>query len=171
MAESLNIPNLPEAVASALASDVEYRIQQVVEVRNPGLLPPRPFYMANAGGGALHATRKTHHTDYFRHRPSTTSAEHRAAIWPLPPQPSFLPTRSPISSNAVRRLSILCGGRRDRVRPRIARGEAHHAQRRQLDRALAGRGRRATPYTRKSACCTKGGRYRGQASSSVNHTW
>ncbi|RDX53506.1 TAF-domain-containing protein [Lentinus brumalis] len=31
VAESLNIPNLPDAVASALASDVEYRIQQVVE--------------------------------------------------------------------------------------------------------------------------------------------
>ncbi|KAI0754792.1 TAF-domain-containing protein [Daedaleopsis nitida] len=31
VAESLNIPNLPESVASALASDVEYRLQQVVE--------------------------------------------------------------------------------------------------------------------------------------------
>ncbi|TBU59054.1 TAF-domain-containing protein [Dichomitus squalens] len=31
VAESLNLPNLPDAVASALASDVEYRIQQVVE--------------------------------------------------------------------------------------------------------------------------------------------
>ncbi|KAH9924354.1 TAF-domain-containing protein [Epithele typhae] len=31
VAESLNITNLPDAVASALASDIEYRIQQVVE--------------------------------------------------------------------------------------------------------------------------------------------
>ena len=38
VAESLNISNLPDAVTSALASDVEYRIQQVVEVRAPILL-------------------------------------------------------------------------------------------------------------------------------------
>lgn len=35
VAESLGIANLPDAVSSALASDVEYRIHQVVEVR-PG---------------------------------------------------------------------------------------------------------------------------------------
>ena len=32
IAESLNITGLPDAVASALASDVEYRIHQAVEV-------------------------------------------------------------------------------------------------------------------------------------------
>lgn len=32
IAESVNVPTLPEAVASALASDVEYRIHQVVDV-------------------------------------------------------------------------------------------------------------------------------------------
>jgi len=32
IAESLNITGLPDLVASALASDVEYRIHQVVEV-------------------------------------------------------------------------------------------------------------------------------------------
>jgi len=32
IAESLNVTGLPDAVASALASDVEYRIHQVVEV-------------------------------------------------------------------------------------------------------------------------------------------
>ncbi|THH17570.1 hypothetical protein EUX98_g9102 [Antrodiella citrinella] len=37
-AESLNIPSLTDAVASALASDVEYRIHQVVEVRMLRLL-------------------------------------------------------------------------------------------------------------------------------------
>ena len=37
-AESLGIASLPDNIASALASDVEYRIHQVVEVR-PGLLP------------------------------------------------------------------------------------------------------------------------------------
>ena len=33
VAESLNITSLSDSVASALASDVEYRIHQVVEVR------------------------------------------------------------------------------------------------------------------------------------------
>ena len=33
VAESLNIPNITDGIASALASDVEYRIHQVVEVR------------------------------------------------------------------------------------------------------------------------------------------
>lgn len=32
IAESVNVSTLPEAVASALASDVEYRIHQVVDV-------------------------------------------------------------------------------------------------------------------------------------------
>jgi hypothetical protein len=36
VAESLGIPNLPENVASALASDVEYRLNQVIEVRYIG---------------------------------------------------------------------------------------------------------------------------------------
>lgn len=34
MAESLGITSLPDAVASALASDVEYRIHQVIEARS-----------------------------------------------------------------------------------------------------------------------------------------
>jgi TATA box binding protein associated factor (TAF) len=34
VAESLGITNLPDTVASALASDVEYRIHQVIEVRH-----------------------------------------------------------------------------------------------------------------------------------------
>ena len=34
VAESLGIANLPDTVSSALASDVEYRIHQVVEVRS-----------------------------------------------------------------------------------------------------------------------------------------
>lgn len=43
VAESLGITNLPEAVASALASDVEYRIHQVVEVgARVGRFPAHP---------------------------------------------------------------------------------------------------------------------------------
>ena len=39
VAESLGLPSLPDAVATALASDVEYRIHQVVEVYWHLMLP------------------------------------------------------------------------------------------------------------------------------------
>jgi hypothetical protein len=35
VADSLGIPNLPEAIAGALASDVEYRLHQIIEVLVP----------------------------------------------------------------------------------------------------------------------------------------
>src|ERR1700720_4553076 len=61
VAESLGITSLPDAVASSLASDVEYRIHQVVEVRFRMHLAMRLMmaYVQEASRFMRHARRTT----------------------------------------------------------------------------------------------------------------
>ena len=66
IAESLNISNLSDAVASTLASDVEYRIRQVVEVSNDPMCE-RQNSIFSSGGREIHAPCKAYNADYLRY--------------------------------------------------------------------------------------------------------
>lgn len=69
VAESLNIVGLSDDVASSLASDVEYRIHQVVEVRMLTALSTMEVltYGRLSGSCKVHASRQKNDIEYFRH--------------------------------------------------------------------------------------------------------
>lgn len=66
VADSLNITNLSEAVAGALASDVEYRLHQIIEVsvyKSECYSSPT----APVGGSPVHAAFAANYDDHFGH--------------------------------------------------------------------------------------------------------
>ena len=73
IAESLNI-TLSDTVASSLASDVEYRINQVIEVRlyYQRILRVGLPWLYRSGSSSFYATWKTNYDDYRRYWSSTS---------------------------------------------------------------------------------------------------
>lgn len=75
VAESLNITSLSDSVASALASDVEYRIHQVVEVRTTTCYSVE-CYLYLPGSSTIYATCAENNHDDLGHRPSSARIKH-----------------------------------------------------------------------------------------------
>lgn len=66
VADSLNLTNLSEAVAGALASDVEYRLHQIIEVRT--YYGTRCAVLTGSKGSSpFHASFATHYDDHLGH--------------------------------------------------------------------------------------------------------